>query len=152
MLDLPELLAPARTVSGLISIDCGLTMDLYPLTLMPVMPSGVALGVFPLGLFSFSIRLYRALQSSGRTTPLLLFFSHRLWGAASSAPTSGTYHASALVFLTPTDRIADERPASQTANHLKVIRLPAASALTASEIADRAGPSGRARQPWASQK
>ena len=49
MLDLPELLAPARMVSGRISMLCSLSMDLKPETLMPVMPE-----VF--GLFAFVFR------------------------------------------------------------------------------------------------
>src|SRR5947209_7649351 len=40
MLDLPELFAPASTVSGLTSIDCSSTMDLKPATEIFVIPSG----------------------------------------------------------------------------------------------------------------
>ncbi len=43
MLDLPELLAPARIVSGAISISCLLTMDLKPSTAMRVIPSAMVL-------------------------------------------------------------------------------------------------------------
>ncbi|GEM_PF-6529232 len=40
MLDFPELLAPARMVSGLISMDCSRLIDLKPETVIPVIPSG----------------------------------------------------------------------------------------------------------------
>ena len=40
MLVLPELFAPARRVSGLISMDCSRLMDLKPETVIPVIPSG----------------------------------------------------------------------------------------------------------------
>ena len=39
MLDFPELFAPARMVSGLMSIDCRCAIDLYPQTLIRVKPS-----------------------------------------------------------------------------------------------------------------
>jgi hypothetical protein len=39
MLDFPELLAPARIVSGRISIDCSCLMDLKPETDIRVIPS-----------------------------------------------------------------------------------------------------------------
>jgi hypothetical protein len=39
MLDLPELFAPARMVSGLMSIDWRRAIDLYPQTLIWVKPS-----------------------------------------------------------------------------------------------------------------
>ncbi len=38
MLDFPELFAPARMVSGLMSIDCRCAIDLYPQTLIRVKP------------------------------------------------------------------------------------------------------------------
>jgi len=38
MLDFPELFAPARMVSGLMSIDCRCAIDLYPRTLTWVKP------------------------------------------------------------------------------------------------------------------
>jgi hypothetical protein len=41
MLDLPELLAPARMVNGAISISCRLAIDLKPSTAMRVIPSAV---------------------------------------------------------------------------------------------------------------
>lgn len=43
MLDFPELFAPARIVSGAISISCRLTIDLKPSTAMRVIPSAIAL-------------------------------------------------------------------------------------------------------------
>ena len=46
MLDLPELLAPARIVRGRISMLCSLSMDLKPETLIPVMPEIASFLVF----------------------------------------------------------------------------------------------------------
>ena len=46
MLDLPELLAPARMVKGRISMRCSLSIDLKPETLIPVMPETSGLLVF----------------------------------------------------------------------------------------------------------
>lgn len=46
MLDLPELLAPARTVRGRISICCSLSIDLKPETLIPVMPEIAGFFIF----------------------------------------------------------------------------------------------------------
>src|SRR5260370_25765226 len=43
MLDLPELFAPARIVSGAISISCLLAIDLNPSTAIFVIPSAMAL-------------------------------------------------------------------------------------------------------------
>jgi hypothetical protein len=45
MLDFPELLAPARTVSGRMSIDCWFAIDLKPATAMELMEGG---GFLPL--------------------------------------------------------------------------------------------------------
>jgi len=48
MLDLPELFAPARIVSGAISMLCSSLIDLKPATVIRVIPSGAGAG---LGLF-----------------------------------------------------------------------------------------------------
>src|SRR5918998_1561638 len=57
MLDLPELLAPARIVSGLTSMDCSSAMDLKPATEILVIPSGFSGDSFFLELMAFAIAL-----------------------------------------------------------------------------------------------
>jgi hypothetical protein len=63
MLDFPELFAPARMVSGRISIDCRCAIDLYPQTLIPVKPSkfGKAFLILNAGLRFISAHLDRIL-------------------------------------------------------------------------------------------
>jgi len=63
MLDFPELLAPAKMVSGRISIVCSLARDLYPAALMEVMPAMFS-SVYCSRLYFFRTSLSRSCDSA----------------------------------------------------------------------------------------
>ena len=59
MLDFPELLAPASSVKGRISMACSFTMDLKPVTASDVIAEGGEAGILLAGPFGFGMCLER---------------------------------------------------------------------------------------------